>query len=310
MAKTGFTTAQLPDQTGRTFVITGGNSGIGLEAARALAHKGALVVIACRDPKKGEAAAADIRGDRRDIRVEVVTLDLASLASVRACASELRRRLDVIDGLIANAGVMASPRRETADGFELQIGTNHLGHFAFVGQLVGRVLSAGGRVVTVSSTMHRAGRIDFDDLQGEQRYDKWRAYGQAKLANLLFAFELQRRFEKAGARAISVACHPGYAATNLQSAGPGMDGKNGTTRFLSIGNRWIAQTAVEGAWPTLLAAAGPGVRGGAYYGPGGLFEMKGPAVEVRAKKTAHDEDAAMRLWAVSEKLTGVRFAIQ
>ena len=312
MAQTGFTTDHLADQTGRTFVVTGGNSGIGLEAARALAHRGARVVLACRDPKKAQDAADGIRAGAptplAEASVETLKLDLASLASVREAAAELLGRCGRIDGLIANAGVMASPRRLTADGFELQIGTNHLGHFAFVGLTLPAVLAASGRVVTVSSTAHRMGVIHFDDLMGEQKYKKWAAYGQAKLANLLFAFELQRRLERAGSAAMSLACHPGYAATNLQTSGPGMDGKNAMTRFMAWGNRWMAQGAAQGAWPTLMAAAAEGVRGGGYYGPDGAFEVKGPAVEVGCTRAARDEDTAARLWAVSEDLTGVRYS--
>ena len=230
-----WTAADIPDQTGQTAVVTGANSGIGLIAARELARAGATVVMACRDQGKGEDAIAELRKEVPGAEPQLRRLDLASLASVREFATAVSGQHGSIDLLVNNAGVMATPRRETADGFELQLGTNHLGHFALTGLLLQR-LNAGPepRVVTVTSTAHRTGRINFDDLQGEKRYFRWAAYGQSKLANLLFAYELQRRAEAAGLELRSIAAHPGYSATNLQSAGPGLGGGIGAAFNKSV----------------------------------------------------------------------------
>jgi NAD(P)-dependent dehydrogenase (short-subunit alcohol dehydrogenase family) len=280
----GWTAQDIPDQAGRRVVVTGANSGIGFEAARELAAHGARVIVACRDLTKGAEAAARMTGD-----VELRRLDLADLASVREFAAGVDGPLDL---LVNNAGVMAPPRRTTADGFELQIGTNHLGHFALTGLLLGNLLAGDEpRVVTVSSGAHRIGRIDFDDLQSERRYFRWGAYGQSKLANLLFAFELQRR---AGLSLLSVAAHPGYAATNLQG------------RSLAVFNLLVAQSAAMGALPTLYAATAD-IPPAAYVGPGGPGELRGPPALVSASGAARDEAAAARLWEVSERLTGVAF---
>jgi NAD(P)-dependent dehydrogenase (short-subunit alcohol dehydrogenase family) len=300
----GFTSADLVDQKGRTFVITGANSGIGLAAARALARVGARVVIASRDAGRAAAALDQIRAESPRAEVETASLDLASLASVRACAGELRARFSKIDVLVNNAGIMAIPRRETADGFEMQFGTNHLGHFALTGLLLDRITD---RVVNVSSTMHRRGKMRFDDLQGQKSYAKWGAYGQSKLANLLFTYELKRRLAQAGSPVKSVACHPGYASTNLQGVGPQMESSSLMLRVTNLGNRLIAQSAEGGAWPTLYAATGADVNSGDYIGPGGLFELKGPAVKVGSNAASHHEADAARLWSISEELTGVRY---
>jgi hypothetical protein len=235
-------------------------------------------------------------------------LDLADLQSVRRFAEEFLARHNKLHVLCNNAGVMALPYRKTTDGFEMQIGTNHLGHFALTGHLLRRLLDTpGARVVTVSSGAHRVGRIRFDDLNWEKGYRKWLAYGQSKLANLLFAYELQRRLDAAGAQLISVACHPGYAATNLQLAGPRMEGSS-LMEFLSqLSNRLVAQSAAMGALPTLYAATAPDVRGGDYIGPDGLFENWGYPKKVRSNRQSHDHEAARRLWEISERLTGVRY---
>jgi NAD(P)-dependent dehydrogenase (short-subunit alcohol dehydrogenase family) len=285
-----WTTADMDRQDGRTFVVTGANSGIGLEASRALAAAGARVVVACRDTSKGEHAVAELEGD-----FDVRRLDLADLASVRAFAQELEGDIDV---LINNAGVMAVPRSRTTDGFEMQLGTNHLGHFALTGLLLDRVRD---RVVTISSGAHRIGRMNFDDLQSERRYQRWTAYGQSKLANLLFMMELQRRLDAAGSSLLSVAAHPGYAATGLQSHTQSVQ-----DQIMGMANLVLAQSAAMGALPTLYAAT-EDVPGAAYVGPGGLLEQRGHPQLVDMSGAAKDSDAAARLWAASEELTGVSF---
>jgi len=300
----------VPDLTDRIAIVTGANSGIGLEAARVLATRGAHVVLACRDERRGRAALETLRASRPDASAEVCPLDLASLASVRDFARAFLARHDRLDLLCNNAGVMALPPRTTVDGFEMQLGTNHLGHFALTARLLEPLLAApAARVVTVSSTMHRPGRVRWDDLQLQQSYGKWRAYAQSKLANLLFAFELERRLRRAGARAISVAAHPGYAATNLVSVGPRMSGARVFERLAAIGNRILAQGADGGALPTLYAAVAPDVSGGDYVGPSGLLELRGAPRKVRASARAHDDADAARLWEISESLTGERFAL-
>jgi NAD(P)-dependent dehydrogenase (short-subunit alcohol dehydrogenase family) len=309
MARTApWTPDDLPDLSGRTVVVSGANSGIGREAASMLAAAGADVVLACRDPGRASAALESIRAELPRASVEAAALDLASLASVRAFAEGFARSHGQLDVLLNNAGVMAVPRRTTSDGFELQLGTNHLGHFALTGLLLPRLLAAPApRVVNVSSTAHRAGRMRFDDLQGEASYGPWQAYGQSKLANLLFTFELQRRFDAAGTAARSVAAHPGYAATNLQFEGPRMSGSRASALLMSAMNRLFAQDARGGALPLVYAAAAPDVRGGDYFGPGGFAELWGPPKRVAASARARDPEAAARLWQASEALTGVRF---
>jgi NAD(P)-dependent dehydrogenase (short-subunit alcohol dehydrogenase family) len=298
----------VPELAGRSAVVTGANSGLGLETARALARRGAHVVLACRDLDKARAAVDSIERERPAGRVEARALDLASLASVRAFAEACAAAHSALELLVNNAGVMAIPRRRTADGFEMQLGTNHLGHFALTGLLLPCLLAApGARVVSVSSTVHRIGRIDFDDLQGERRYGAWRAYAQSKLANLLFAFELQRRLSAAKVDAISAAAHPGYAATELQFVGPRLKGSSLGASVMAFGNRLFAQDAAMGALPTLYAATAPDVRGGDYFGPDGLAEMRGHPRRVGASRRARDAEAAARLWEASEQLTGVRW---
>jgi NAD(P)-dependent dehydrogenase (short-subunit alcohol dehydrogenase family) len=296
---------QIPGQEGRTAIVTGANSGLGLITARELARAGAQVIMACRDTDKGAAAGSAIE-NVAPARVEVSALDLSDLASVRGFAERFADRGTGLDLLVNNAGVMAPPRRLTADGFELQFGTNHLGHFALTAQLIQFMEGpSDARVVTVSSGAHRMGRIDFDDLQGEKRYRRWAAYGQSKLANLLFAFELDRRLRAAGSNIKSLAAHPGYAATNLQSAAAPMPDR----LFMAFSNRVMAQSAEMGALPLLYAATQPGLEGGSYIGPDGFNEMRGYPTVVRARPPAYDEDVASRLWQVSEQLTGVRFDI-
>jgi NAD(P)-dependent dehydrogenase (short-subunit alcohol dehydrogenase family) len=292
-----FTPDHIPDLAGKTVIVTGANSGIGHAAAAALATAGATVVLAVRDRAKGEAAAATITGT-----TEVRPLDLASLDSVRAFAASWTGGIDL---LINNAGVMIPPLSRTADGFELQFGTNHLGHFALTNLLLPHV-AATGRVVTVSSDAHRGGAIDFDDLNWERRrYRPWRAYGQSKLANLLFTGELQRRLTEAGSTVKATAAHPGYAATNLQSH----SGSRVTAFAMKqLGNRLIAQDAAGGALPTLYAAVAD-IPGGSFAGPSGPFGLglRGAPTLVGRSAAARDEQVARRLWTVSETLTGVSF---
>jgi NAD(P)-dependent dehydrogenase (short-subunit alcohol dehydrogenase family) len=296
-----WTAADIPDQRGRLVVVTGANSGLGLATARELARAGADVVMACRNMEKGRAAAEEV-GAAASGEVTLEQLDLADLASVAAFADRFpAQRLDV---LINNAGLMAPPRRLTADGFESQFGTNHLGHFALTGRLLGRLLAAPEpRVVTVSSQAHRTGRINFSDLQGERRYIRWLAYGQAKLANLMFCFELQRRAAQAGSALRSMAAHPGYSRTNLQFAAPPVYER----AVMAVTNLVVAQSADQGALPSLYAASVADLPGGSFVGPDGFMEGRGYPHVVTAARKAYDEDAWQRLWAVSEELTGVGY---
>lgn len=303
-----WTAGHLPDLSGRVIVVTGANSGIGYEAARQCARRGAHVVLACRDRGRGLAARDAIAAAHARASMEVMELNLASLDAIRRCAAQFNATHTRLDVLCNNAGVMALPYRQTADGFEMQIGTNHLGHFALTGLLLERLLTTpGARVVTVSSVAHRFGAIRFDDLHARDSYNKWRAYGQSKLANLLFTYELQRRLHSAGATAIGVACHPGWAATNLQTAGPRMTGATAAAWLSTLGNRLLAQSAAMGALPTLYAAAAPDVRGGDFIGPDGFQEMWGFPKKVASNDRSHDRHAAQRLWETSEELTGVRY---
>jgi len=306
-----WTADDLADLSGKTIVVTGGNSGIGYEAAIQFARKRARVVLACRNMEKARAAATGIAAVGPEAAVEAMELDLSSLASIRSFAEAFKARNPVLHTLCNNAGVMAIPYCRTADGFEMQFGTNHLGHFALTGLLLDRLLAAadGARVVTVSSNAHKMGGIRFDDLQWTRGYRKWRAYGQSKLANLLFAFELQRRIEAAGAKLISVACHPGYAATNLQAMGPRMEGSSVMETLMGLSNRLFAQSAAMGALPTLYAAAAPGLRGGEYIGPAGFGEMWGHPKQVECSAAARDTAAAARLWQTSEQLTNVHYPL-
>ena len=300
----------IPDLTGKVAVITGANSGLGFEAAKILAAKGAHVVLAVRDTEKGKQAAAEIKRAVPAASLEVLALDLASLASIRRFAEAFPAAHGRLDMLINNAGVMAIPRRVTADGFEMQFGTNHLGHFALTGLLLPLILKTpSSRIVTVSSGAHMFGKINFDDLQSERSYSKWGAYGQSKLANLLFAYELQRKLDAAGSGTISVAAHPGYASTNLQSVGPQMEGSKLGERTMSAANRVLAQSAAMGALPEVYAATSPDVRGGDYIGPDGFMGQKGFPQKVGSNSRSYDQRVAARLWAVSEELTGVSYTV-
>jgi NAD(P)-dependent dehydrogenase (short-subunit alcohol dehydrogenase family) len=297
---TDWTTADIPDQTGRTAVITGANTGLGFETATALAAKGARVVLAVRDTAKGAKAATRMTGD-----VIIQELDLTSLASIRTASEELKSRLDRIDLLINNAGVMTTPKSTTADGFDLQFGTNHLGHFALTGLLLETMLDVpGSRVVTVSSNGHRMGAvIQFDDLQWERNYSRMGAYHQSKLANLLFTYELQRRLAPR-ATTIAVAAHPGASSTELARNIPRV-----IERPLMAISPLISQKPAAGALPSLRAATDPGVLGGQYYGPNGIGQVKGHPVVVASSAQSYDLNLQRRLWDVSEELTKVIFPV-
>lgn len=300
MSKRNWSAAQLPDQTGRAAIVTGANSGIGFETARVLASKGATVIMACRNLEKANPKAEEIRAGHTTAKVEVMELDLADLDSVRSFAQAFRERFSRLDLLINNAGIMVPPYGKTAQGFETQFGVNHLGHFALTGALLDLILSTpGSRIVTVSSIAHYMGKIDFTDLSSERGYKAQAAYGQSKLANLLFTYELQRRLEASGKDTIAVAAHPGWTETNLQEHAKGV-------KFL---NRFFAQGPLMGALPTLYAATEDDVKGGDYYGPSGFLELNGPPKRVKSNKRSHDQNIAKRLWNVSEELTGVQFRI-
>jgi len=303
-----WTDEDIPPLEGQTVVVTGANSGIGFEATRMFAHRGATVVMACRSTDRGTEAKQEILADDPDADLHVGECDLADLDSIRAFVEELREDVDGIDVLCNNAGVMAIPRRETADGFEMQFGVNHLGHFALTGQVLDLLQASEGetRVVTQSSGLHESGEIDFSDLQGERSYDKWGAYGQSKLANVLFAYELQRRLDAAGIDDVtSVACHPGYADTNLQRRGPEQSGSTVRLYAMKVANAVLAQSAESGALPMVYAAVADAVDGGSYVGPGGFMNMRGAPEPQRSSDRSYDESTARRLWEVSEELTGV-----
>lgn len=302
MADAGWTESDIPCQDGRLFVVTGANGGLGFETARSLASRRGRVVMACRRPEAGEEAAARIRALVPGAAVEAEPLDLADLSSVEAFATRVTGRLPRLDCLVNNAGIMGVPRALTVDGFERQFAVNHLGHFALTGRLLPLLLAAPrGRVVTVTSATYLIGRIDFTDLHGERRYRRWRAYGQSKLANLLFTVELDRRARAGGSALLSLAAHPGYAATDLQLS-PERRLRAPLQRFWAWANAHVAQDAAAGALPTLRAATDPDAVGGTLYGPSGL--LRGPAVPDKVRIRARDLDAARRLWAASVALTG------
>ena len=309
----------MSDQTGSTVVVTGANSGLGYEATEAFAGHGADVVMACRSLDRARTAAEEIRDTLADApdwasapddgSLTVMELDLASLDSVGGFADQFGEHFDELHVLCNNAGVMAIPRGETEDGFERQFGINHLGHFALTGHLLDDLRETEGetRVVTQSSGAHQQGTIDFDDLQHEESYSAWGAYAQSKLANLLFAYELDRRLSAAKANVTSVACHPGYAATNLQTRAPQESGSTLGLLGMKAANALFGQSAEQGALPMLFAATEPGIAGGEYVGPGGLLNMRGTPELQESNAASRDEETAGRLWDVSEKLTAVEY---
>lgn len=295
-----------PDLEGRVIVITGANSGLGLATARNLAGRGAHVVMACRDPRRADAAVTQVRDEFPSATLSAMQLDLASLASISRFVKELRDAHAQVDVLINNAGVMGGPRRETADGFELQLGTNFLGHFALTAGLMGALERADrARVVTLGSLSHQVARLDFDDLMAQRRYSSWLTYARSKVATLLFSFELERRLRASGRRTISVAAHPGYAATEILRAGT----KSSVLGALVLGsgNSMLAQSAEQGALPTLYAATAFDVKGGEYFGPDGWFELRGRPRRVTAAAHARNESDAKRLWDAALMMTGARW---
>ena len=288
----------MSDQSGKVAIVTGANSGIGYEMARELARKGATVVLACRSQSRGETAVSQIRDENPDAKAKLMLLDLGDLASVRRFADEFNGRYDRLDILINNAGVMMPPLEKTVDGFELQFGINHLGHFALTGLLHDLITrTPKSRIVMVSSIAHRGGNIDFDNLNAEQNYNRSGAYGQSKLANILFAYELQRRFKVSGVDTIATATHPGWTATNLQA----------NTLVFRMLNPLLAQKPPRGALPTLDAATAPDVQGGDYYGPDGWQAIRGYPAKEQSSDRSHDTAVAARLWTVSEELTNVHY---
>ncbi|MFF3202201.1 oxidoreductase [Streptomyces sp. NPDC002962] len=306
----GWSTHDIPDQSGRTAVVTGANSGLGYVTARELARKGARVVLACRSETRGREAVRRLCEEVPCAQAELRRLELGDLASVREFADALP--YDRLDLLVNNAGVMAMPYGTTADGFETQFGVNHLGHFALTGLLLPALLAApdrpagATRIVTVSSMVHLLGNIDPDDLNSERKYRRWIAYGRTKTANLLFTHELARRLTGAGSEVVAAAAHPGYAATNLQTAGPRAEGRRVAERLMALGNRVLAQPAEAGALPALYAATAPGVRPDSFTGPSLAMWRGAPAPSRRAPWTL-DDRAGERLWAASEQLTGVSY---
>ena len=298
----GWTASDIPDQSGRYAIVTGANSGLGLVTARELARAGASVVMACRNLDKGHDAIEQVRAAAPNAQVQLDELDLASLESVRGFAERYRATHDGLDLLINNAGVMASPRRRTADGFELQFGTNHLGHFLLTTLLLDLMEGRDdARVVTLSSTAHKMGRISFDNLNGDRHYFRWNAYGQSKLANLLFALELDRRLRREGSTVKSLAAHPGYASTNLQSAAAPLVDR----LVMKVSNAVVGQSAEMGALPQLFAATEPNLQGGTYVGPDGPGEQRGHPTIVSPNGRAQNEETARRLWQVSGELTKI-----
>ena len=304
-----WTTEDMPEQHGHTFVVTGANSGLGLETCKALAWSGAHVVMACRNLDKAAEALEGIHEEIEDPSIEIMELDLSSLDSVQHFATELSNKHPVLDGLCNNAGIMAIPRGETVEGIEMQLGTNHFGHFALTGLLLEPLLQADApRIVNVSSIAHRQGSMNFDDLNWEKSYSKWMAYGRSKLANLLFTYALDRRLRETDSHLVVTAAHPGYAATNLQQVGPQMSGSLLEGVAMKLGNALLAQSQERGALPTLYAATAEDVESGDYIGPDGLMEMRGYPVTVQSNRRSHNEAAQEQLWDVSVEWTGVDYA--
>ncbi len=303
-----WTSDNIPNLSGKTAVVTGANSGIGYWTAYWLAVKGARVILASRDPQKAETAAIRMGDLIPELKLDRIPLDLASFKSIHKFSATFSERYSTLDILINNAGVMAIPFRTTVDGFEMQFGTNHLGHFALTGLLMPPLLAASeGRVVTISSLVHRRGSMDFENLNGEKDYDPWTAYQQSKVANLLFAYELQRKLEAARIPLSSIAAHPGYSATNLQYVGPEMEQSTWNQFYWRFLNTVVAQSSEMGALPSLFAATDQEVEGGDFIAPDGMMEMRGHPVKSRSSVASYSREDAAKLWQISEELTSVQY---
>jgi len=311
MAPLSWSPDDIGDQTGRVVLITGANSGIGFETARALADHGAHVVLGCRNPEKARRAADELENDLERSSIELLALDLSDLVSVRRAAEKFVAEHARLDILINNAGVMGTPYRQTADLFELQMATNHLGHFALTGLLLDRLLTSGpSRVVTVSSLMHRVGHIDFDDVAGLKVGNTWSHYGTSKLANLLFTAELSRRLGGAGNGTLALTAHPGWTRSNLTGTGAAVGDNKLRARLGRAAGHTFGQATATGALPTLYAATTRGVRPGQYIGPSRVFQLFGPPKVVKPDRRARQAETAARLWEISEELTDVRYSVQ
>ena len=299
----------IGDQSGKIFLITGANSGLGLSASRGLASHGATVIMTSRTLEKGNKAAEEIKKDYPEAKLDVMQLDLASFKSIREFASAFKSKYNQLNGLLNNAGVMQPPFRKTEDGLELQMGTNHFGHYLLTGLLLDEIKATpGARVILQSSIAHETTKgINFDDINNEKKYSRTSVYSQSKLANLLFAFELNRKFQEHNIDAIALGVHPGYSATNLQSAGPALGGASFLSRFYKVSNFLFAQSVEKGALPLVYAAVAPDVHGGDYIGPKGMRRMRGYPRRIKARKTAYDEEAAKKLWTISEEKTGLQY---
>jgi NAD(P)-dependent dehydrogenase (short-subunit alcohol dehydrogenase family) len=311
MAQTAaWSTDDVGDQTGRVALVTGANSGIGFETARVLAARGAHVVLACRDAERARRARDRLEWELGDCSLELLSLDLADLASVRRAAETFLAGHARLDLLVNNAGVMGVPYRQTADGFELQMTTNHLGHFALTGLLFDRIVTTErARVITVSSHMHRIGRPDLDDVAGTTPHNTWLTYGTTKLANLLFTLELSRRLAHARLDTRAVAAHPGWTRSNLAGNGAALGGSRVRRKLLRTAGTTLGQSTAAGAQPVLYAATSRGVHNGDYVGPSRWFGLAGPPRRARPARRALDREAAARLWDASEQLTGVRYSV-
>ena len=299
----------IGDQTGKIFLITGANSGLGLSASRGLASHGATVVMTSRSIEKGTEAVESIKKEYPQAKLDVMQLDLASFKSIKEFATSFKSKYNQLHGLLNNAGIMQPPFRKTEDGLELQMGTNHFGHYLLTGLLLDVIKTTpGSRVILQSSVVHENTKgINFDDINNEKKYNRTGVYAQSKLANLLFAFELNRKFQEHNINAIALGVHPGYSATNLQSNGPSLGGASIFSRMYKISNFLVAQNVNKGALPLVYAAVASDVHGGDYIGPTGFRRMRGFPRRLKAKETAYDEEAAKKLWAISEEKTGLHY---
>lgn len=303
-----WTAEQIPDLTGKPVIVTGANSGLGFEAVKKFAGKNAEVVMACRTLEKAEKARKNIEEELEDPHLELMEIDLADLESVEAFAESFRENHDSLEILCNNAGLMAIPRRETVDGFEMQLGVNHLGHFALTGHLIDMLIESKGRIVNQSSMAHEGSEIDFDDLMSEKSYSKWGAYGQSKLANLLFTYELDRKLDEADADVEAVACHPGVSDTNLFKKGPEMTDSKIKEKIQGIFSHVVGQSAEKGALPMLYAAT-EDLEGGEYIGPSGFRNMRGLPEKQESSEASHNKRSQEKLWYKSEELTGVEYKL-